>query len=99
MTLTIGQHLTATLRTVAQAFAAGDQVAPCAVLWPDPDRLWAGVIPDLMSMVSEMYQLGSYDPGQRSGPALWLRCIEARAVDAAPAIGTTPHFLPAGGES
>ena len=95
MTLTTGQHLCAALRTVAQAFAAGDQVAPCAVLWTDPDRLWAGVIPDLMRVVPELYQLGSYDPGQRSGPALWLRCIEARAVDGAPAAGTAPIlYLP-----
>jgi len=92
MTLTIGQHLTVTLRTVAQAFAPGDQVAPCALLWTDPERLWTGVIPELLSMVPELYQLGSYDPVQRSGPALWLRCIEARVVVGAPATGTAPIF-------
>lgn len=95
MTLSIGQQLAATLRTVAQAFAAGDQVAPCAVLWTDPDRLWVGVISDLLPMIPELYQLGNYDPEQRSGPALWLRCIEARAVDGAPAEGTAPIlYLP-----
>lgn len=95
MTLSIGQQLAATLRTVAQAFAAGDQVAPCAVLWTDPDRQWFGVMPDLLSMIPELYQLGSYDPERRSGPALWLRCIESRAVDGAPAEGTAPIlYLP-----
>ena len=39
--------------------------------------------------------LGSYAPEQRTGPALWLRCIEARVVDGAPPAGTTPIlYLP-----
>ena len=29
----------AALRSAAQAYAAGDPVAPCALLWPDPERL------------------------------------------------------------
>ncbi len=95
MSQTVGLQLAAALRTVAQAYAPGDQVAPCAVLWADPDRLWAGVVPALLPLMPELYQLGSYDPQRRSGPALWLRCIEARLVDGAPATGTTPIlYLP-----
>jgi hypothetical protein len=40
---TLAEQLAATLRSVAHAFPAGDQVAPCAVLWPDPDRWLADV--------------------------------------------------------
>ena len=40
MTETIGQHLAATLRSTAQAYAAEDQTAPCVLLWTDPKREW-----------------------------------------------------------
>lgn len=89
---TLAEQLVATLRTAAQAYAAGDQVAPCAVLWPDPDRQWEAVVPELRPLLSELYQLGAYAAEKRSGPALWLRCVEARVVDGAPPAGTTPIF-------
>ena len=73
MSLTLGLRIAAALRTTAQAYAAGDEVAPCAVLWTDPERLWEGVMPELQAMLPELYLLGSYAPQQRSGPALWLR--------------------------
>jgi hypothetical protein len=89
---TLAEHLAAALRTAAQAFAAGDQVAPCAVLWPDPERLWECIMPELQPMLPELFLLGSYAPERRTGPALWLRCIEARVVEGAPSAGTTPIF-------
>ena len=89
---TLAEQLAATLRTAAQAYAAGDQVAPCAVLWPDPERLWECVMPELQPMMPELFLLGSYAPEKRTGPALWLRCIEARVVEGAPPAGTTPIF-------
>ena len=89
---TVAEQLAATLRTAAQAYAAGDQVAPCAVLWPDPERLWESVMPELQPMMPELFLLGSYAPEKRTGPALWLRCIEARVVEGAPSAGTTPIF-------
>ena len=89
---TLAEELAATLRTAAQAYAAGDQIAPCAVLWPDPERLWECVMPELHPMLPELFQLGIYAPAKRTGPALWLRCVEARVVEGAPAAGTTPIF-------
>lgn len=92
---TLADRLAATLRTAGQAYAAGDQVAPCAVLWTDPERLWEGVMQELQSAVPELFLLGSYAPERRTGPALWLRCIEARVVEGAPPVGTTPIlYLP-----
>jgi|ERR1022692_1610405 hypothetical protein len=70
---TLAEQLAATLRTAAHAYAAGDQVAPCAVLWPDPERLWESVMPELQPMLPELFLLGSYVPEKRTGPALWLR--------------------------
>jgi hypothetical protein len=89
---TLGQRVVSALRTAAQAYAAGDQVAPCAVLWPDPERLWECVVPELQMKLPEMFLLGSYAPEKRAGPALWLRCIEARVVEGAPSAGSTPIF-------
>lgn len=89
---TLGQRVIAALRATAQAYAAGDQVAPCAVLWPDPERLWECVMPELQAMLPELFSLGSYAPEKRTGPALWLRCIEARVVEGAPPAGTIPIF-------
>ena len=92
MSATPSHHLVTTLRNVAQAYAAGDQVAPCVVLWTDPDRLWAELVPQLQDLLPELYQLGTYSPEKRTGPAMWLRCIEGRVVPGSPPAGTTPIF-------
>jgi len=89
---TLAEQLAATLRAVAHAYAAGDQVPPCAVLWADPDRLWERAMPVLKPILPELFLLGSYSPDERTGPALWLRCIEARVIEGAPESGTTPIF-------
>jgi hypothetical protein len=89
---TPAEQLVATLRNATRAFAAGDQVAPCAVLWPDPARLWESVLPALLESMQELYVFGNYSPEARTGPALWLRCIEARVVAGFPPAGTTPIF-------
>jgi hypothetical protein len=49
-------------------------------------------MPELQPMMPELFLLGSYEPSKRTGPALWLRCVEARVVEGAPAAGTTPIF-------
>ena len=95
MSETLAQRLAAALRTTAQSYAAGDQIAPCAVLWTDPERWWEGVLPELLALLPELFLLGGYVPGRRTGPALWLRCIEARLVDGASPVGVTPIlYLP-----
>ena len=66
MSETIAQRLVAALRISAQAYAAGDQVAPCAVLWTDPERLWEGVMPELQAMLPELFVLCSYAPDERA---------------------------------
>lgn len=92
---TLAEQLATTLKTAALAYAAGDQVAPCAVLWLDPERLWECVIAGLQPTLPELFLLGSYAPEKRTGPPLWLRCIDARVVDGAPLAGATPIlYLP-----
>lgn len=58
----LAQRLVAALRTSAQAYAPGDQVAPCALLWPDPERAWESVVPALQPMLPELFVLGGYRP-------------------------------------
>ncbi len=89
---TLADQLVAALRTTAQSYVAGNQVAPCVVLWTDPERLWECVMPAIQSTLPELFVLGSYEPEKGTGPALWLRCIEARLVDGAPPASTTPIF-------
>jgi hypothetical protein len=91
-TQTVAQRVADAMRRLAGAYASGDQVAPCAVLWPDPERLWEAAMPTLQAMLPELYVLGQYAPERRSGPALWLRCIEARRLDGATEAGVTPIF-------
>jgi hypothetical protein len=92
MSQTLAQHLAAAVGTAAHAYAAGDQVAPCAVLWLDPERLWEAIVPELQALMPELFVLGAYAADKRTGPAVWLRCIEARVVEGAPVAGTTPVF-------
>jgi len=57
--------------------------------------MWESTISSLKAAMPELFELGPYKPFERTGPALWLRSIEARAVDGAPAVGTTPVlYLP-----
>jgi len=76
MSETLAQRIVEATAFNSPSYAAGDQVAPCAVLWTDPDRLWEGVMPELQAMLPELFVLGSTRQKKRSGPALWLRCIE-----------------------
>ncbi len=67
-TQTVQDTLAESLRGAVRAFAPGDQVAPCAVLWLDPERLWEPVIPALLGTIPELFLLGAYAPVDRSGP-------------------------------
>lgn len=57
------------------------QVKPACILWPDPDRQWEAVVPQLQDALPEMVALGDYAPERRTGPAIWLRCAIAGTLD------------------
>jgi hypothetical protein len=88
---TVGQELARRVRG-AGAYTVGDQVPPAAILWPDGEKRWAGVLSELKGLIPELYSLGAIAPADRTGPAIWLRCIEARTVEPAPPSGRTPVF-------
>jgi hypothetical protein len=88
---TVGSELITRIREVA-SYTSGDQHAPCAILWTDPDRLWEDVLGDLKSIVPELFVYGTYTAGDRTGPAVWLKCVESRAVETTLSKGDVPIF-------
>ena len=90
-TTTVGEELAARVREMC-AYASGDQTKPDVILWPDGDRRWLGVLPELKDLLPELYSLGDYLPAERTGPAIWLRCIEARTESPRPPADRTPIF-------
>lgn len=78
-TETIGQILIRQIKNTA-SFTTGVSVAPRVILWTDPEQHWESVIDDLKQQLQELYILGLYSPEKRTGPAIWLKCIEAGRI-------------------
>lgn len=72
-------HFAESIRAGAR-FNPNVQAAPHCILWTDADRQWEVIIPRLQQEIPELFILGDYNPDQRCGPAIWLRCVLARTV-------------------
>lgn len=70
----------ASLRAAAN-FNPDVQAAPHCILWTDQDRQWEVIIGRLQDEMPELFILGDYRPDRRQGPAIWLRCVLAGALD------------------
>ena len=70
------EQLNQSIRSAA-TYNSDAQAAPFCILWPDKDRQWTSVIAKLQGIMPELYVLGEYNPAQRTGPAIWLRCVVA----------------------
>jgi hypothetical protein len=68
-----------------------EEAAAVAVLWPDRDRSWEVALPALQADHPALLSLGPYDAASRTGPAIWLRCMLARVLEAA---GWSPSEIP-----
>ncbi len=66
---------------VAGRFNSGDAVAPAAILWTDADGEWRPVAARLQSLMPELLVLGAFEPEQRTGPAIWMRCVIEGTLD------------------
>jgi len=55
-------------------------VKPEAILWPDPENQWLEVIADLQKDLPELLVYGSYVPAQKTGPAIWIKCMLAKML-------------------
>lgn len=64
----------------AGRYNRSDMVGPAVILWTDSDGQWASLVDQLRPLMLEMFTLGEYDPGKRTGPAIWLRCVIERSL-------------------
>ena len=73
-----------------------DMTPPAAVLWPDEKREWERLVPRLRAAWPHFLTFGPFDKANRSGPAIWLRCVLAgKMPDIAVPAGTVPViYLP-----
>lgn len=65
-----------------------------AVLWPDKERQWLAALPALKRLMPGLCELGEYDPGQRRGPAVWLKCVIAGSLPEVQLEGIPVVYLP-----
>lgn len=90
-------QLSAALVTAVQAAAKGNShtAAPAAaILWPDKEGQWLAAIPPLKKFMASLFVLGPYDPEQRSGPAIWLKCAIAGLIPEIQLDGVPVIYLP-----
>jgi hypothetical protein len=82
--------------SLAARFNSGDSVAPAAILWTDADGEWRPIAARLRTLMPELLTLGAFDADQRTGPAIWMRCvIEGTLEDVKLPAGTVPVlYLP-----
>lgn len=57
-----------------------DMVSPAAVLWIDADSQWAPLVNQLRPLMPELLTLGAYNPEEKTGPEIWLRCVIERLL-------------------
>ena len=95
MSETVLSALLAHIRTSA-SYNRGTQLGPAVVLWTDPDSQWGAAIRQLKDSLPGLLVFGEYQPERNTGPAIWLKCMLARALPEADwAPGETPViYLP-----
>ena len=95
---TVIEALAASLEA-ASAGNPDDAEPPAAVLWIDRDAQWRPVVPRLRAVLPQLLVLGEYDPAERTGPAIWLRCVIDRALEPPgfPPDATPIVYLPGAG--
>lgn len=69
------------------------EAAPSAVLWCDPGREFAPLLPALRTALPSLLTLGPIDPALRQGPAIWLRTAAGRALPAVDWPGDAPPVI------
>lgn len=80
----------------AATYNRGVMVGPAAILWPDEARQWEPLLPLLRELLPSLVTLGPYAPDERTGPAIWIRCLLAGELEAKgwPNESTPVLYLP-----
>ncbi|AGH81534.1 hypothetical protein PCNPT3_07980 [Psychromonas sp. CNPT3] len=63
------------------AYNKSNQVAPAAILWTDIDKQWHAAMPFIKKQIPELIELGDYQPDERIGPAIWVKCAIANKLE------------------
>ncbi|OJU89972.1 MAG: hypothetical protein BGO13_09255 [Burkholderiales bacterium 66-5] len=90
---TLAHALTEALESAAKGNSHTTTPA-AAVLWPDKEGQWKAVLPTLKMRMPNLCELGSYDPDQRRGPAVWLKCAIAGSLPEVQLEGVPVVYLP-----
>ena len=64
----------------ARSVVLDGQERPVAILWTDPREEWRPLIDLAQDRIPEVFVLGDYRPGARTGPAIWIRCVVDRSI-------------------
>ena len=72
-------YLIESLRGRASVRSGEDE--PVAVLWTDPKEEWRQLLSVALVEIPELLVLGDYRPKERTGPAIWLRCVIDGTID------------------
>jgi hypothetical protein len=59
----------------AKEFNSAIMVKPEVILWPDPERQWEPIIPELQKEFKALLVLGEFKPEAMQGPAIWIKCM------------------------
>jgi hypothetical protein len=71
------------------------QAPPVAIVWTDATGEWLPLASIVRELIPEFYTLGAFRPKERTGPAIWLKCIVDRTLPEAPPPGVVPIlYLP-----
>ena len=89
------RRLLASLQKAAD-YNHDDMVPPAAILWTDEKREWERLVPRLRMVLPQFLVFGPYDTANRTGPAIWLRCVLAGRIPETPIpTGSVPIiYLP-----
>ena len=64
----------------AGRYDPGAAVPPAVILWTDADGQWGLLVAQLRPLMPELFALGDYHPEEKTGPAVWLRCVIERML-------------------
>ena len=84
----------ARLKEQSKRFNPTLESAPVAILWTDEKREWEAVLPKIKEALPELFSLGAYTPGERTGPGVWLRMVADRQAGTVEASKTPILYLP-----
>ena len=77
----------------AKARVPGSMMRPAAILWTDASRDWRRLLPAARSRIPQLLVLGDYRPDDRTGPAIWLRCVIDGTIDLPDVPGDGPPVV------